>query len=92
MKCVVYKGVKSPDRYLFVREDIAFSDMPETLLDLMGELQVVISLDIGINTKLAQASAATVMSSLKKQGFYLQLPKQKKNKLGSESMGAEYAR
>ena len=89
MNCVVYKGNKSPDKYLFVREDTDVSDIPKTLLHLMGELQVVTSLNISINTKLAQACAATVICSLKTQGFYLQMPKQNSSaKPDSESIGS----
>ena len=89
MNCVVYKGDKSPDKYLFVREDTKVSDIPKALLHLMGELQVVTSLNISIDTKLAQACAATVICSLNTQGFYLQMPKQKNcATLDSESIGS----
>ena len=87
MNCVVYKGDKSPDKYLFVREDIDLSDIPKELLHLMGDLQVVTSLNISIDKKLAQACATTVICSLKTQGFYLQMPKQQNSaKLDGKSI------
>ena len=73
IQCYVYKGNKKSDTYLFtVRED-DFSDVPETLLVLMGDLEQVLSLVLDKSRKLANADAPTVIAQLKSQGFFLQV-------------------
>ena len=74
MKCVVYKGSRKPDAYLYIQRKGDFSQVPESLLDLMGSLQLVISLDLTADSTLAQARAEEVLQQLRDQGFYLQLP------------------
>ena len=74
MKCVVYKGSRKPDAYLFIQREGDFSQVPESLLDLMGTLQLAISLDLTADTALAQARIEEVLQQLEDRGFYLQLP------------------
>ena len=74
MKCVIYKGSRKPDAYLYIQREGDFSQVPESLLDLMGSLQLVISLDVTADSTLAQARAKEVLQQLRDQGFYLQLP------------------
>ena len=74
MKCVVYKGSRKPGAYLYIPREGDFSQVPESLLDLMGSLQLVISLDVTADSTLAQARAKEVLQQLRDQGFYLQLP------------------
>ena len=74
MKCVVYKGSRKPDAYLYIQRKGNFSQVPESLLDLMGTLQVPISLDLTADSTLAQARIEEVLQQLEDRGFYLQLP------------------
>ena len=74
MKCVVYKGSRKPDTYLYVQREGDFSKVPESLLNLMGHLQLAISLDLTADSALAQACVEEVLQQLEDQGFYLQLP------------------
>ena len=74
MKCVVYKGNRKPDTYLYIQREGDFSQVPESLLDLMGSLQPVISLDLTADSTLAQARVEEVLQQLRDRGFYLQLP------------------
>ena len=74
MKCVVYKGSRKPDAYLFIQREEDFSQVHESLLDLMGTLQLAISLDLTTDSTLAQARVEEVLQQLEDQGFYLQLP------------------
>ena len=48
--------------------------MPKSLLDLLGDLQLAISLDLTADSTLAQARVKEVLQQLVDQGFYLQLP------------------
>lgn len=74
MFCAIYRSRKRRDTYLFlaVRDD--FSRVPEPLLALVGETVHVMDLELTPKRRLAQADAAEVMSRLREQGWYLQLP------------------
>ena len=74
MKCVVYKGSRKPDAYLYIQREGDFSQVPKSLLDLLGTLQLAISLDLTANSTLAQARIEEVLQQLEDRGFYLQLP------------------
>ena len=74
MKCVVYKGSRKPGAYLYIRCEGDFSHVPKSLLDLLGDLQLAISLDLTPDSTLAQAPVKEVLQQLVDQGFYLQLP------------------
>jgi len=74
MHCVVYKGTRKPDTYLFVEHEDDFSRVPEPLLRLLGSLQRVMTLELSPDRTLAQADAREVRRLLRDQGYYLQLP------------------
>lgn len=74
MQCVIYKGAKKPDTYLYVALPDDFSCVPEQLLLIMGRLEYVMTLDLDAGKKLACADAGEVCDQLLAQGFYLQLP------------------
>ena len=74
MKCAVYKGSRKPDAYLYIQCEGDFSQVPESLLGLMGPLQLVISFDLTTDSTLAQAPVKEVLEQLRDRGFYLQLP------------------
>jgi len=74
MQCVIYKGTKQPDSYLFVEREDDFSRVPDTLLSMFGTLEYVMTLEIHAQLHLARADAGEVMKKLEVEGYYLQLP------------------
>jgi uncharacterized protein YcgL (UPF0745 family) len=74
MHCAIYKGPKKLDHYLYVEQEGDFSRVPQSLLALLGELQLIMTLELGPERKLAQADAAQVRRALQDQGYYLQMP------------------
>ncbi len=74
MKCVVYKGKKRRDTYLFIEREGDFSRIPESLLNMLGELELVLSIELSEDRKLASADVSDVRKQLQEEGFYLQLP------------------
>jgi len=74
MQCVIYKGHKKPDSYLFLEKEDDFSRVPEALIKMFGNLEYVMTLELEKELQLARASADEVMQSLQSQGYYLQLP------------------
>ena len=55
MNCAIYKGHRKPDTYLFIEEKDSFERIPEALMTMMGELTLVIELELSPERKLAQA-------------------------------------
>jgi len=76
MKTVIYKGKKKQGAYLYLIEEDDFSQIPEQLLSAMGELELVMTLELTSKRKLAQADIEQVIKALKKDGFYLQMEKE----------------
>lgn len=74
MKCVVYKGVRKSEAYLFVKRDSDISKVPSDLLEALGTLEKVMNLELSPGQTLARADPDTVRQQLRDKGFYLQLP------------------
>ena len=74
MQCVVYKCSKKMDAYLFVEKEDEFERVPESLLKMLGTLELVMSVNLDEREKLAQADPQQVKTSLVEQGYFLQLP------------------
>ena len=74
MKCVVYKGVRKSEAYLFVTRDSDISKVPSDLLEALGTLEKVMNLELSPGQTLARADPDTVRQQLRDKGFYLQLP------------------
>ncbi len=74
MNCSIYKSSRKEDVYIYVEKEGDFSRLPETLLNMMGELKFVMNLELDAGRKLAQADVVEVRAKLKEEGFYLQMP------------------
>jgi len=74
MHCTVYKGRKKVDHYLYVEKEDDFSQVPEALMTMLGQLELVISLELSAERKLAQADVNDVMRQINDQGYYFQMP------------------
>ena len=74
MECVIYKGSRRADTYLFIERESDFSRVPATLLDALGTLEKVMSLELLHGRTLAGADPVPVRQQLLDAGFYLQLP------------------
>ncbi|WP_374090657.1 YcgL domain-containing protein [Methylomicrobium lacus] len=74
MQCFIYKSLKKQDVYLYLKDQDDFTCLPEALQDSLGRMEFVFSLEITPERKLANADPVSVLNSLSKQGFFLQLP------------------
>ena len=72
--CWIYKGTKREQTYLYVAAEEAFDSVPDALLNAMGELTLVISLELDEQRKLVGADVSQVMHDLSSRGYFLQLP------------------
>jgi len=77
MRCYVYKGALKADHYLFLAQEFALltTAVPESILNLMGELELVTSFELSPDRHLAQADPKQVIADIDSQGFYLQMPR-----------------
>ncbi|GHA07154.1 YcgL domain-containing protein [Arenicella chitinivorans] len=77
--CFVYKGDRKDDHYLYLPHEITEStppeDVPPVVLNLLGELSLVIEFELSVDRHLAQADVKQVLADIEAQGFYLQMPK-----------------
>ena len=70
----VYKGNRKADTYLYLTGKEAFDRVPDSLLNLLGELSLVISFDLSEKERLAQVDIDSVRQKLSEDGYFLQLP------------------
>ena len=74
----MYKGEDKEDYYLYLPHefnDAKQEDYPKALLDMLGELSLVIEFDLSQPRTLPQADIEQVRSDIDEHGFYLQMPK-----------------
>lgn len=76
MHCAIYKGHKKIDHYLYVEREDDFSRVPQALLSILGNLELVMTLELGPERTLAQADINQVRTSLREQGYFFQMPPQ----------------
>jgi uncharacterized protein YcgL (UPF0745 family) len=74
IKCEVYRCGKKADTYLYVKDGVDLEDLPDELLDLLGELTPFLKLELSESSKLARVETDDVLLALADQGYYLQLP------------------
>lgn len=77
MHCAIYKGLRKPESFLYIERAGDFTRVPEALLKMFGELELVMELDLGDRRRLANADVDEVKRLLSEQGFYLQMPPDK---------------
>ncbi len=76
MQCFVYKSLRKPDTYVFLRKQEGFDVLPPGLAEPLGNFAFVIELELSPQRKLAREDVNVVMANLLAQGFHLQFPPQ----------------
>jgi uncharacterized protein YcgL (UPF0745 family) len=74
MHCAIYKSSRKEDTYLYIEREDDFSRVPDALIDLMGQPQLVMTLELTPERTLSQADPDDVRKQLVEEGYYLQLP------------------
>ena len=87
MQAFVYKSLRKPDTYLYLRERDAFALLPEPVLAPLGQLAFVMELALTPERKLARVDAAVVRRNLVEQGFHLQFPETQLDPLVAGGVG-----
>ncbi len=74
MNCYIYRSSRKVGSYLYITEKNNFSDIPEELLKLLGQVEFAFQLKLNKDKTLANADVKIVLQQLKEQGFFLQMP------------------
>ena len=74
IECAVYKSNKKDETYVFIPTSTPLSDLPDELLKVLGQAEMVMTLMLTPEKKMARGTAAEVIKSIEEQGFYLQMP------------------
>ena len=72
----IYRSKRQREMYLYVDAAEDLQRVPEVLLKRFGRPVEAMSLELSAERKLARAEAATVLTSIEKSGYYLQMPPQ----------------
>lgn len=70
----IYKSHRKENTYLYITDKDNFERVPQSLLGLLGELDLVIDTKLTKQRRLAQAEVEQVLHQLESKGYYLQLP------------------
>ncbi len=69
----IYACSRKQGSFLYLPEKDNFEGVPQSLLDLLGELSFSFEFKLTHNRKLIQADAKTVLQHISKAGYFLQL-------------------
>src|SRR5690606_3082440 len=79
--CEIYKSLREAEMYLFVDKRDQLSRVPAPLLARLGRTQLVTTLALTTERKLARADAKKVIEAIREQGYYLQMPPSKDQRI-----------
>jgi len=85
MNCFVYRSNTKPGMYLYLVEKDDFSDVPESLIKLLGDIVYSFEFDLSKNRKLVKAEALEVIRNMEENGYFLQMPPVKSELLGQKA-------
>lgn len=70
----IYRSPKKAEMYLYVHKADELKRVPPPLLELFGTPQLVTTMLLTAEKKLARARADEVLHQLDEKGYYLQMP------------------
>ena len=84
IECAVYRSSKRDETYVFIPTASPLSDLPKEVLKMLGQAELVMTLNLTPEKKMARGNADEIMKSIDTQGFHLQMqenPQLNKNPL-----------
>ena len=72
--CTVYKSLKKDETYVFIPSTKLITDLPEELSKILGETELVMTLNLTPEKKMARGTAVEILKNIEEQGFHLQMP------------------
>ena len=74
LECAIYKSQKKDETYIFIPTKTPLSELPDELLKVLGQAEMVMTLLLTPDKKMARGTAKEIMKAIDEQGFYLQMP------------------
>jgi uncharacterized protein YcgL (UPF0745 family) len=85
MNCFVYRSNLKAGMYLYLSEKDDFSNVPESLMKLLGDMDFSFEFDLSKGRKLVKAEAEEVLRIMSENGYFLQMPPPKSDLLGQKA-------
>lgn len=85
MNCFVYRSNQKTGMYLYLSEKDDFSNVPESLMKLLGDMDFSFEFDLSEGRKLVKAESEEVLRILSENGYFLQMPPPKSELLGQKA-------
>lgn len=80
MHVYIYRCKHRKETFLYLPEKDNFEEVPNSLLDMLGEILFSFDFDLDDNKKLIRAAAPEVIRNIQENGYFLQLPPVKEEK------------
>ena len=77
MKCSVVRSSLMDFTSVYLKEGQEWDDLPVSLVEVFGEPEFVMDLELSPERKLAYEDVTQVMTNLAEKGYHLQLPPDK---------------
>ncbi len=85
MNCYVYRSNAKPGMYLYLIEKDNFTEVPDSLMQLLGDVIYSFEFDLSKDRKLVKAEAQEVLRIMSENGYFLQMPPAKSELLGQKA-------
>ena len=85
MNCFVYRSNKKQGMFLFLSNKNDLTCVPESLLNILGELSYSFEFDLKEDRKLEKIDAVELLKVMQENGYYLQMPPPKSELLGMKA-------
>ncbi|CAA0090656.1 Protein YcgL [BD1-7 clade bacterium] len=72
--CSVYRSASREGMYLYVKTSEELSKVPDALMSLLGQPELVMKFVIVPEKSVARVTGQVVMDGIEEKGFYLQMP------------------
>ena len=74
MQTWVYRSSKKTDLYVYLAREDGLVDLPEPVLQQLGDPEFALSFDLTETRQLSCEDPVTVLHNLTTQGFHIQMP------------------
>lgn len=80
MRVYIYRCKHRKDTFLYLPEKDNFEEVPDSLLEMLGEILFSFDFELDDSKKLIRAAAPEVIRNIQQNGYFLQLPPGKDEK------------
>ena len=70
----IFKSTRKDEMYLYVEKSKGTADVPDELKEMFGPTELAMTMLLKADQKLARADTDKVISAIRAEGYYLQMP------------------